>query len=285
MTQVLDSRKRELLEFLYKLPVIVEKPRITYVSLYTGLDFFDIDPLCNHPIARSKLINIYVDMVKQLQKDEVIFNKIVFVDKQGRGGVGPLVFASEIGGRLELETVIVRSGTTCRCGVCSRLAIRGVSEKPLSSEDKVVIITDVITAGSTVDDVLKIIQNEGAKAVGIIAFLDREFRQDGETAVEMLKKKGLNVITFMKRSELVYLGFDTPTGEEVLFKDYLSEISSYLNLSIDEQKKLKAEINKLVHDLLREQATKLSPEQEKVFVNICATLATRIKRNVVSLQF
>jgi adenine/guanine phosphoribosyltransferase-like PRPP-binding protein len=281
---VLDSQKREILEFLYKLPVIVEKPRVTYVSLYTGLDFFDIDPLCNHPIARNKVVSIYIDMIKQLQKTGVVFNKIVFIDKQGRGGVGPLVLASEIGDKVGLETVIVRSGTTCKCALCSELTIRGASAKPLSSKDNVVIITDVITAGSTATDVLNVIQNRGAKAVGIIAFLDREFEQNGKTAVEALKEKVLNVITFMKRSELVYLGFDTPTAEEVLSKNYLSEISSYLNLPMKEQEKLEAEIDKLVRELLKEQAPKLTPEQEKVFTNICATLAMRIKKNVVSLN-
>ncbi len=275
----LDSQKKRMVEMLYELPVVTENPTTTYVSLYAGSDFFDIDPLCSNPSARKELVKIFVEMIQEL-RGSLRFNKLAFVDKKGSGPVGVLVLAGTIGERTDLETVVVRTGITCKCAVCEKRKLRGASRRPLGVNDKVLLVTDVITYATTSSEVLSTIKSYGAKLVGIVAFLDREIKKEGRTIVEELMKNGIKVRTFMKRSELVYLGFDTPTADEILTRDYVSEISRYLVLSDAERVKLAKELDEVVAKALQNENP--TTEMRKIFTNISLTLAIRTKRDVIN---
>lgn len=76
----------------------------------------------------------------------------------------------------------------------------------------VLIIDDVITAGTSVRDSVDIIKAEGARAAGVVIALDRQERgQDRRSAVDEVRESyGMPVLSIVTLSDLIeYLAADT----------------------------------------------------------------------------
>jgi orotate phosphoribosyltransferase len=70
---------------------------------------------------------------------------------------------------------------------------------------RVLIIDDVITAGTTIDEAVRLIKAAGAMPIGIAIALDREERGQGQTSAitEVEQRHGLKVITIASLSDLL----------------------------------------------------------------------------------
>lgn len=70
---------------------------------------------------------------------------------------------------------------------------------------RVLIIDDVITAGTAADEALSIIAGAGAQAAGMVIALDRQERAPGEqrSAVERMRDRGLEVVAVARLEDLI----------------------------------------------------------------------------------
>jgi orotate phosphoribosyltransferase len=77
---------------------------------------------------------------------------------------------------------------------------------------QVLIVDDVISAGTTVRESVRIIQEAGAKPVGLVIALDREERGQGEASAiqEVQRRYGLKVIAIASLSDLLSYVKDQP---------------------------------------------------------------------------
>ncbi|GAA5839014.1 hypothetical protein JCM11251_007853 [Rhodosporidiobolus azoricus] len=75
---------------------------------------------------------------------------------------------------------------------------------PLKGQ-RVLIVDDVITAGTAIREAHKIVEGEGAKTVGIVEALDREERGQGElsTVQEVEKELQVRVVSVVKMRDIV----------------------------------------------------------------------------------
>jgi len=83
---------------------------------------------------------------------------------------------------------------------------------------RVLIIDDVITAGTAVREVMSIIQNAGAKPAAVLIGLNRQERGQGESSAieEVEKEYGIPVISIIKLEDIVrYLEAESNEQEKV----------------------------------------------------------------------
>ena len=85
-------------------------------------------------------------------------------------------------------------------------------------EGRILIIDDVITAGTAVSEVIEMIDTAGAQAVGVVIGLDRQEKLDGDaSAVQTLSAKfNLSVASIVNFGNLIdYLGQDQSAGDRL----------------------------------------------------------------------
>ncbi|MBV1914046.1 MAG: orotate phosphoribosyltransferase [Pseudomonadales bacterium] len=95
---------------------------------------------------------------------------------------------------------------------------------PLTGQ--VLIIDDVITAGTAIREVLSIIEQSDAKAMGILVALDRqEIGPNGQSAIQEIEQEyGIDVYSIANVNDLIeYLEGDSVTGDE------LERLTTYRN--------------------------------------------------------
>ena len=91
-------------------------------------------------------------------------------------------------------------------------------------QGKILIIDDVITAGTAIRESLTLIDAAGAKAAGVVIALDRQERGQGERSAiqEVEQDLGLTVTSIVTLAELQEF-----LGEKPEFQDALQAISAY----------------------------------------------------------
>jgi len=93
-------------------------------------------------------------------------------------------------------------------------------------EGKILIIDDVITAGTAIGEAMEIIDAAGAKAAGVVIALDRQEKGKGELSAiqEVEQNFGLKVASIITLGDLMeYLKGDSTMGE------HLEAIEAYRN--------------------------------------------------------
>lgn len=91
---------------------------------------------------------------------------------------------------------------------------------------KVLVIDDVITAGTAIREVMSLIEQHGARAAGVIVALDREERGQGELSAigEIRQQYGIPVISIISLSQIIqYLEL---AGNQEL-EQYLPQLKVY----------------------------------------------------------
>ncbi len=85
---------------------------------------------------------------------------------------------------------------------------------------RVLIIDDVITAGTAIREAVEIIQNAGASLGGVIIALDRQERGQGDRSAiqEVEQTHGINVISIIKLEHLLAYLQDKPGHEQDVAK-------------------------------------------------------------------
>ena len=91
-------------------------------------------------------------------------------------------------------------------------------------EGDILIIDDVITAGTAIREVMQIIQAQGAKAAGVMIALNRQERGNGELSAiqEVERDFGIPVISIVSLNQVLqYL------AEDETLKQYLPAVEAY----------------------------------------------------------
>ena len=91
-------------------------------------------------------------------------------------------------------------------------------------QGRVLIVDDVITAGTAIREVMQIIQAQGASAAGVLIALNRQERGKGELSAiqEVERDFGMPVVSIVNLDQLiVYL------AEDASLKHYLPAVEAY----------------------------------------------------------
>ena len=91
-------------------------------------------------------------------------------------------------------------------------------------QGRVLIVDDVITAGTAIREVMQIIQTQGAAAAGVLIALNRQERGKGELSAiqEVERDFGMPVVSIINLDQLiVYL------AEDASLKHYLPAVEAY----------------------------------------------------------
>lgn len=91
-------------------------------------------------------------------------------------------------------------------------------------EGNVLIIDDVITAGTAIREVMRIINDQGAKAAGVLIALNRQERGNGELSAiqEVERDFGIPVISIVSLNQVLQFLADDPQ-----LKQYLPAVEAY----------------------------------------------------------
>ena len=105
---------------------------------------------------------------------------------------------------------------------------------PLSDGDRVVIIEDVTTAGTSIGETLPIIKAQGdIKALGLVVSVDRMERGQGEKSAltEISEKYGLRTTAIVTMEEVIAHLYNRPYKGKMIIDDSLKEaIDAYYEL-------------------------------------------------------
>ncbi len=236
---MISETEKKLFQCLIQRPAIASKNEFIYKAGHTGYDFFDLSRLTLSPKTSGKVVEMYVELLTQLQEEllkedkGLKITKLAFIETT----TGPMTIASQISQRTSLESVVIKSRVPCSCNLCTRLRVKGSIEPPLSTKDKVVIVTNVITTGRTVLNPIKIIEKNGAKVVGAVAILDRKMPDD-KSVKNKIKKKKIKLLAVTTRDKLLALGFARPTDQDFKEKNFLKIASEELSMTTLEKEKL-----------------------------------------------
>jgi orotate phosphoribosyltransferase len=89
---------------------------------------------------------------------------------------------------------------------------------------RVLIVDDVITAGTAIRESLQIIRDQGAQAVGVLIALDRQERGQGSlsAAQEVVAEFGIPVLAIARLADLLTLTSERPelAGQQHRLQDY-----------------------------------------------------------------
>ncbi len=91
-------------------------------------------------------------------------------------------------------------------------------------EGKILIIDDVITAGTAIREAMDIISNAGAQAAGVLIALDRQEKGKAELSAiqEVEQQYNIPVLSIIKLSDLIEYIKDKPE-----FKQHLASVEAY----------------------------------------------------------
>ncbi len=101
---------------------------------------------------------------------------------------------------------------------------------PIEKGDKVLIIEDVTTAGTSIAETMPILEERGAKVCGLIVSVDRQERGQGEKSAlkEIEEKYGFKTASIVTMSDVVeYLTGNTVDGRVVIDDSLKKAIDDY----------------------------------------------------------
>jgi orotate phosphoribosyltransferase len=145
-----------------------------------GTYFFDIDLLLSTSNTKTdavqKWLQLPVQKIRELVEHDG-YTALAFIEGP-RGPVGALSMRVALGQSTQLPTLIVRP--------YKRLLTQAI--KPFSSlkDERLLVVSDVATSGTSIVDAVRVLWKVGARRVGALAFLDRE-----EGAEQALSRLGI----------------------------------------------------------------------------------------------
>jgi orotate phosphoribosyltransferase len=271
--------KKKNYEVLVKRPAIMNKNEFVYTAGYTGYDFFDLSKLTLSPKTSGDVVGMYVDSLEKVKREGLEFNKLAFIERT----IGPMTIASQLSSKGNLEIVVIRTKVPCSCKLCeTKLRIKSSVEPPLFKDDRVVIVTDVVTTGGTVLDAINIIKKAGAKVVAVIAILDRQTNVKGKTGKERIEEEGAKLFSYYTRDELLTLGFAMPSEEDLRQKDFLLDLSKAIYLSEEETGLGKSLFDSLAEEILKnKKGAEINEENKRYIRNMLTSIAVSTRVSVL----
>ena len=96
-------------------------------------------------------------------------------------------------------------------------------------EGRVLIVDDVITAGTAVRESLELIRRAGAEPVGVALALDREERGQGDLSAvqELERNEGLKCVSIVTLAELIEALASPADGRARISAEQLTSLKAY----------------------------------------------------------
>lgn len=164
--------------------------------------FFDMDKGTYSPESIRVIASEYVEKIKEIRAKKPEINRLAFIEKDS-GTVGALPLMSEIVSQTEIDGAIIR--------LRKEMSLVNHKGAKLADGNSVVIVSDVLTSGESIEKASQIIRRHGAKVPYALVLYDRE--QGGK---KRLDQSGIEVETLRTRKQLVESG-DVPGEPEAEF--------------------------------------------------------------------
>lgn len=164
--------------------------------------FFDIDKGTYAPEPIRVIVSKYVEKIKKIKAKQPEIDRLAFIEKDF-GTVGAIPFMSEIVSQTGIDATVIR--------LRKEMSLVNQKGAKLTNKNSVVIVSDVLTSGESVEKTAQIIKRPGAKVLYVVVLYDRE--QGGK---ERLEQSGITVETLLSRTQLVESG-DVPRESEAEF--------------------------------------------------------------------
>lgn len=143
------------------------------------------------PESSSTIVKIYTELLTRFEEKNIEFNKLVIANKK----LEPSTISSQLAQQTQKEITIIDD-----------------NQKPsISSQDKIIIISDVLSTGKTIQKATETIQNSHGQVVGTIVLLDQQ-----------TSAKNFEIISFITRDRMLAWGFAEPTLNDLENKDFLN---------------------------------------------------------------
>jgi len=182
------GKKEKMANILFKLDAV----QFGVYKLSTGKAspyYIDLRVIPSFPDAFKEIIDFYAEYITS-QIDPKTFNRIAAIPVTG------VVFASQVAYNLKKPFLYVRTGVTLQG---RERRVEGV----LASGDKVLLVDDLVTTGSTLKKAADAVRAEGGIVTEAVAFLDRE-----EGGKQLLEKNGVKLHALMKISEIARILYE-----------------------------------------------------------------------------
>jgi orotate phosphoribosyltransferase len=164
--------------------------------------FFDMDKLTYAPESIRVIASKYVEKIKEIRAKKPDVDRLAFIEKDF-GTVGVLPLMSEIASQTGIDASVIR--------LRKEMSLVNQKGAKLTDRNTVVIVSDVLTSGESIEKTSQIIKSHGAKVPYAIVLYDRE--QGGKNR---LQQSGIKVETALTRTQLVESG-DVLPGPEAEF--------------------------------------------------------------------
>jgi len=158
-------------------------------------NFFDIDKGTYAPESTRAISSRYIKKMKEIKTREPEIDRLAFIEKD-HGAVGAILLMSSIVSQTGIDAIIIR--------LREEVSLDSQKGAKITSQNSVVIVSDVLTSGESIEKVAEIIRRHGAKVPYAIVLLDRE--RGGK---EKLEQSGIRVEALLTRRQLEKSG-DVP---------------------------------------------------------------------------
>lgn len=275
---MVQEAEKKLFDSLIQRRAINNKNAVVYTAGYIGYDFLDLSKLTLSPKTSKNVVDMYKAMLVDLRNEGFVFNKLAFIDRT----IGPMMISSELSREMNLESVVVKSRIPCSCKMCDDLRIKGSVEPPVLDTDRIVIISDVLTTGGTLLDVVKIIEKKKAKVIAVVTILDRQVPENTAIKKQKIKEKGIKLRSLITRDELLVTGFAMPFEDDLRRIDFLDELKKAIDLTDEETGFAKSYLDSLAKEILETKEDASINEENLLFTrNMLLSLAVGTRINVL----
>jgi hypothetical protein len=194
----------------------------THPKIHSGeaRDYFDSDLFLSEPENIGVVLQWFKEEMQQERATSGEINRLAFIEKQ-EGPVGAVTLKDLLSWHTKTASAVVRprrKGPALRVKFVhdglTRLAQdqegRTESRKPFSrggSAEKIVLVSDVATTGTTILEAVDLIQTGGGCVKAAFVLYDRQERSAGPdgrsmTAEERLRLRGIRLASMVKSHEL-----------------------------------------------------------------------------------
>lgn len=152
-------------------------------------DYFDMDLYLGKPDNIDAVVEWFDQVVEKLRLEGIAIDRLAFIEKT-EGPVGALTLKDLLSWRTRIPAVTLRlrrRGPAFKIKAVDNPVYEGVSSSQQDGnekakgvfyshnhEEKILLISDVVTTGTTIKNAAKMVEDERGKIVAVAALYDRE---------------------------------------------------------------------------------------------------------------
>lgn len=185
-------------------------------KVYSGQakDYFDADIFLSEPQNIKTVLSWFKEELKNERAISGPINRLAFVEKSA-GPVGAISLKDLLCWHTKTPSAVIRplrKGPALRVkfvheGLAGTGGVRGKSFCRAGSQEKIILVSDVSTTGTTVLNAVELIEKSGGIVKAAFVIYDRQESSQGPngqvmTAEDKLRLRGIRLVSMVKASEL-----------------------------------------------------------------------------------